>query len=99
MNMKVSFKHLESTEAIKAHVYDKTEKLKKYFDGKIDVTWNFSVEKLDHIAHCHILGNHMDYFGEAKSTDLYASIELAIDKIESQLRKHKEKVTNHHHKN
>ncbi len=98
MNMKLSFKNIESTEALKAFASEKSEKLKKYFDGKIDVSWNFSVEKLNQIAHCHISGNHMDYFGESTSSDLYASIDQAVEKIEKQLRKHKEIVTNHHHK-
>ncbi|MBY0471329.1 ribosome-associated translation inhibitor RaiA [bacterium] len=99
MNLNMSFKHLEPTESIKAYTSDKSEKLSKYFRGKISVTWNFAVEKQSQIAHVHLVGNHMDYFGEAESSDLYASIDLAIDKVEKQLRKHKEIVKDHLHKN
>ncbi|MEK7690614.1 MAG: ribosome-associated translation inhibitor RaiA [Bdellovibrionota bacterium] len=96
MIINMSFKQLEPTEAIKAHATEKSEKLKKYFDGKIHVTWNFAVEKQSQIAHCHLVGNHMDFFGEAATEDLYASIELAVSKLEKQLKKHKEIVTRHH---
>jgi putative sigma-54 modulation protein len=99
MELQMSFRHMESTPSIKAVCEEKSEKLKKLFDGKIHVTWTFSVEKLDQIAHVHVLGSHMDYFGEAKSDDLYHSIDLALDKVERQIRKKKEILTNklHHH--
>ncbi|MDR3607949.1 MAG: ribosome-associated translation inhibitor RaiA [Oligoflexia bacterium] len=99
MLMNISFKQMDSSETIKAYVNEKSEKLQKYFDGRITVTWTLSHEKLNRVAHCHLLGNNMDYFGEATTEDFYASIDLAIDHIEKQLRKHKEIVKDHLHKN
>ena len=99
MILNISFKHLDATDAIKNYATDKSQKLKKYFKGKISVTWNFSIERQNQIAHCHLVGNHMDYFGEAETADLYASIDSAVDKIEKQLRKHKEIVKGHLHRN
>ena len=96
MELQMSFKHMESTPAIKATCEEKSEKLKHFFDGKIHVTWSFSVEKLEHIAHVHVLGSHMDYFGEARTDDLYKSIELAVEKVERQIQRKKEKITNKH---
>lgn len=99
MNLNMSFKHMDATDSIKNFAGEKSQKLEKYFQGKINVTWNFSVEKMAQIAHCHLMGNSMDYFGEASTQDLYASIDAAIEKIEKQLRKHKEIVTDHLHRN
>jgi len=99
MELNMSFKHMEPTEAIKAYAKDKSERLSKYFRGRISVNWNFSIEKQAQIAHCHMLGNHMDYFGEASTANLYASIDETVDKIEKQLRKHKEIVKDHLHRN
>ena len=96
MIINVSFRHMEASEALKEYVNDKSEKFKKYFQGKVHATWSFVVEKQEHIAHCHLVGNNMDYFGEAKTEDMYASVDLALEKIEKQLKKHKEIVTNHH---
>jgi len=56
----------------------------------LDVLHYFSEEKQDQIAHCHLTGNNMDYFGEAKTSSLYASIDQGIVKIEKQIQKHKE---------
>ena len=99
MTVNLSFKHMDATEALKAYANEKSEKLTKYFRGKIKVAWNFSVERQNQIAHIHLNGNHMDYFGEASTPDLYASIDLAVDRMEKQLRKHKEIVKDHLHRN
>lgn len=98
MNIHITFKNLDSSDAIKNHINEKTEKLLKYFNGNISVDWVLSVEKQAHVAHCHMVGNNMDYFGEGTSNDLYASIEMALERIEKQLRKHKEIVKDHLHK-
>ncbi|MFZ9596434.1 MAG: ribosome hibernation-promoting factor, HPF/YfiA family [Bdellovibrionia bacterium] len=99
MNLTIAFKHMNSSDSLKSFVEEKSETLKRYFHGNISVKWTLSIEKKDHIAHCHVMGNHMDYFGEAVSEEIKASIDLAIDKIEKQIRKHKEIVKDHlHHK-
>jgi ribosome-associated translation inhibitor RaiA len=41
----------------------------------------------------------MDYFGEASTEDFKASIDLTLEKIEKQIRKHKEIVKDPIHKN
>lgn len=97
MHLNVSFKHMESSDSLRNFIHEKSEILKKYFDGRISVHWVLSNEKLNCIAHCHLSGNHMDYFGEATTEDFKASIDLALAKIEKQVRKHKEIVKNHHH--
>lgn len=98
MIISISFKHMDTSEALKAYTEEKSERLKKYFDGKIHLTWNFSVENMEKIAHCHLVGNHMDYFGEAGTEDFHASVDQAIDRIEKQIRRHKEIVKDHLHK-
>jgi putative sigma-54 modulation protein len=98
MILNMSFKSIGATEALKAFTEEKSRKLEKYFRGRISITWNFDVIREDQIAHCHLVGNHMDYFVEAKTSDLYASIEQAVDRLEKQLKKRKEIVKDHLHK-
>jgi putative sigma-54 modulation protein len=50
------------------------------------------------VAHCHLVGNSMDYFAEAATEDFYAAIDMTVDKIEKQLKKHKEIVKDHLHR-
>lgn len=97
MNIQISFKNIDSSAAMRVFTEEKTQRLKKYFDGKVHVVWTLTIEGERQIAHCHLLGNHMDYFGESVSEDLHASVDLTIDKIEKQIRKHKEIITDHKH--
>jgi putative sigma-54 modulation protein len=98
MTFRASFKQMRSSQAIQTYAKEKSKNFEKYFHGKISVTWTFSMEKRDlKTAHCHITGNDMNYFGEAETDDLRASIDVAFDKIEKQLRKHKEIVKDHLH--
>jgi putative sigma-54 modulation protein len=97
MQINISFKHMDASEAVRSYAIEQTKKLEKYFRGRTSVAWNFVVEKQNQVAHCHLVGNNMDYFGEGSTQDMYASIDVAIDRIEKQLRKHKEIVKGHLH--
>jgi len=99
MNLSISFKHIAADDLIKTFVQEKSQTLTRYFNGKISVTWNLSAEKQNRIAHCHLVGNDMDYFGEGSTEDFKASITVALDKVEKQIRKHKEIAKDHLHKN
>ena len=92
MNIKITYKHLASTESLDEMTQKKSEKLKKYFHGKMNLHWNFSVEKQGHIAHCHLTGNHMEFFAEASTDSLYASIDQVIQHLERQVKRVKEEV-------
>lgn len=92
MNIKMTFKHLETSPGVEEIASRKSERLKKYFNGKIGLDWNFSVEKGEHIAHCHLTGNNLDYFAEAKTDSIYSGIDHVVQKLETQLKRKKEKV-------
>jgi len=97
VNLKTSFKHIEPTDALKKHIEEKSLKLNKYFKGRINVSWNITFEKQTAVAHCHLVGNSMDYFGEADAPNFFAAVDVVVDKIERQVRKHKEQVRDHLH--
>lgn len=95
MNLNVSFKHMDPSDSLKTFIHEKSSTLTKYFQGKISVTWNLTIEKQNRVAHCRLVGNNMDYFGEGSTEDFKASIDQALEKIEKQIRKHKEIVKDH----
>jgi putative sigma-54 modulation protein len=99
MNLTISFKNIDSSEALKEFIRNKSENLTKYFQGRISLTWVISLEHQNRIAHCHLVGNMMDYFGESSTSDFHASVDDALDRIEKQIRKHKEIVKDHLHRN
>ena len=96
MQIDYVFKSFDSGTEIKTFIDDKTSKLKKYFDGKIHAKWTFTQEKAGYISHLHVMGNNIDYFGEAKNDNLLSSIEEAVERVEKQLKKHKEILKEHH---
>lgn len=96
MQIEIAFKGLNSNDEIKTFVESKTEKLGKYFDGKMHVVWTLSAENDEITSHAHVTGNHMEFFGEAADSNYMTSVESAVGKLETQIRKRKEKVTDHH---
>jgi putative sigma-54 modulation protein len=97
MNLQITFKHMQASEPLRDYATEKCQRLAKYLHGNFHLVWTFEVKKLVKSAHCHLLGNHIDYFGQGETEDFMASIDEAIERIEKQLRKHKEIVTNHLH--
>lgn len=95
MIVDIHFKHMESSDSLRDYATEKSDKLKKYFEGKVHVTWTFDKEHGEFIAHCHTVGNHIDMFGEGRADEAYATVDMTVARLEKQLRKHKEIVTHH----
>ncbi len=100
MKIKISFKHLEHTPSLDQKIYEKSEKLKKYFEGKVDMHWVcWADEKGQHSAEIKLHGPHFDYFASAQCENLYKCFDMVVDKMEKQLEKKKDKMRNRVHTN
>ena len=95
MQIDYVFKGVSSGNEIKSFINDKTEKLAKYFDGKIHAKWVLDQERDEKVVHLHVVGNHIDYFGEDRHENLLTAIEQTLDRVERQLKKHKEILKDH----
>lgn len=92
MKIVSSFKHLDHTPALDEKIESKSQKLKKYFEGNFEVHWTCYVR--DDGAHCaeiKLLGPSFEYHATAHSETLYKSLDLAVNKIEKQVSKKKDK--------
>jgi putative sigma-54 modulation protein len=99
MQINLTGHHIDITDALRNYVNEKMEKLERHFDKVSNTHVILSVEKDSHKAEAtvHMTGN--DIFAEATEPDMYASIDGLVDKLDRQVKKHKEKITNHlHHK-
>lgn len=92
MNIQITVRNVELTDAIRSYVEKKVSKVKKYFDQVIEIHVVLEVQKNVHIAEILVNAKGVFLKGIEKSEDLYASIDLAMDKIERQLVKYKEKL-------
>ena len=92
MNIKVTGKNLEITDAIRQYVTDKADRLEKFEGANTELTVVCRVEREDQIAEMQLSHNGEFIKIEEKNDDLYAAIDLAFDRLERQMRKAKEKV-------
>ena len=97
MNLNVSGHHLEITPAIRAYVNEKLGRINRHFDQVIDVHVILSVDKLRQKAECTLHVRGKDLHCESTEEDLYAAIDLMVDKLDRQVLKHKSKVSEHPH--
>lgn len=95
MQVNITFRHLEPTEALKSHVRDRVEHVKRYIDRPSEAHAVLHVENLDHHAEITVKAGRFLLRGTGRSQDMYASIDTAAERIERQLKKHKEKLYNH----
>ena len=97
MNIHLTGHHLEITPAIRDYATGKFGKIKRHFDNVIDVNIILSVEKLRQKAEAtvHISGKNV--FVECEDENLYAAIDTLVDKLDRQVKKHKEKLSARRH--
>ena len=96
MNLQISGHHLDITPAIREYVTGKLERVARHFDNVIDVSAILSVEKLKQKAEATVHLSGKDIHVEAIDENLYAAIDILIDKLDRQVQKHKQKLQEHH---
>ena len=96
MQLNITFRQFGSSDALKEYAKEKVERVNKYLDRAGEAHVVLSLERHLHHAEITIHSGSWVLRGREKSEDMYASIDLAMDKIEAQLRKYKEKIKNHH---
>lgn len=96
MQIILSGHHVDITDPLRQYVSSKMERLERHFDNVTDIHVVLSVEKLRQKAEAtlHLSGNNL--FADATEEDMYAAIDSLVDKLDRQVKKHKEKVTDHH---
>ncbi|WP_123054808.1 ribosome-associated translation inhibitor RaiA [Clostridium sp. JN-1] len=99
MRIFVTGKNIEVTNALRNVVEKKLSKLDKYFNPEVKANVTLSVQKNSQIVEVTIPFNGVILRGEEKNSDMYASIDLVVDKLEGQIRKQKTKLQRRNHGN
>ena len=96
MQLNITGQKIDLTEAMQGYVKSKITRLERYFDNVTNVHVILSVEKKNQKAEAtvHVAGG--DLFAEATNENMYAAIDSLVDKLDRQIKKHKEKLTDHH---
>ena len=96
MQINLTGRHVDITDSMRDYVNTKFERLERHFDNVTNVHVILSVEKLRQKAEAtmHVAGGS-DVFADAVHEDMYAAIDNLTDKLDRQIKKHKEKITDH----
>jgi putative sigma-54 modulation protein len=99
MNLQLTGHHLEVTPALRDYIASKLSKISNHFDHVIDIKVTLSVEKLSQKveATVHVPGN--DLHAECSNENMYSAIDLLADKLDRQVLRFKEKISDHHKAN
>lgn len=92
MQTSVTFKNLDPSDNLKDYVRDKLDRFDKYLDNPAEASVVLSVEKFRHMAEINIFGDRLNLIGKEETIDMYSAIDLALDKLEKQIKKSKEKI-------
>lgn len=98
MQIEISGHNVEVTQALRAYISEKSERLTRHFDNLISAHYVLRLEKLEHLAEATISvgGRTNPIYADATNEDMYAAIDALTDKLDRQVRRHKDKVTDHH---
>ena len=92
MNVEITARHFDLTPELRQHIEKEISGLTKYFENIISVEVILDVEKYRQSAEIKAKVYKDVMAGKADSNDMYASIEMAIDKVKGQLKKYKGKL-------
>jgi putative sigma-54 modulation protein len=97
MNVQITGHHLEVTPAIRDYISNKLTRVTRHFDHVIDTKVMLSLEPLKHRAEMTLHMRGKDVHCEAAEENLYAAIDVLIDKVDRQVVEHKKKTQGHAH--
>lgn len=92
MQTSVTFKNLDPSDHLKAYVSDKLNRFDKLLDNPAEANVVLSVQKFRHISEININGDRLNINCREETDDMYSAIDMALDKLEKQIKKNKEKI-------
>lgn len=97
-NITIVGKSVLVTDAMKAHAQEKLSKIEKFHNHIMHIHVKMDIEHLTHKVVIIAKFDHFKVKAEAESNDMYVSIDLAVDRLQRQLRRWKEQIQDHSQK-
>lgn len=94
----ITGRHIQVTEAMKAYAIEKVSKMERYSNRITDLNVILDIQKLEHRAEIIMKIGSTKITALGVSNDMYVSIDMAVDKIEAQLRRYNSRLHDHHAK-
>ncbi len=96
MHINLTGNHVEVTPALRDYVQDKLTRVERHFDHVTGIRVILGVEKQRHKAEAELHVSGANLYADAEHDDMYAAIDLMIDKLDRQVKRHKERRADHH---
>ncbi|GJL81539.1 MAG: ribosomal subunit interface protein [marine bacterium B5-7] len=96
MQISISGQHLDVTPALREHIEEKIDKISHHFDHLTSTHIVLQIEKNRHKAEANINARGVQFHAAGEADDMYAAIDAMVSKLDRQVLKHKEKVSDHH---
>jgi putative sigma-54 modulation protein len=96
MQLNLSGHHIELTDSLRTYVNEKLERLERHFDHVTNVHVVLTAEKKSMRAEASVNVSGARLFADSSNENMYAAIDALADKLDRQIIKHKEKMTDHH---
>jgi len=95
MQITITARHFELTKAIRTYVEDACEKLTRYFDQIINIHLTLALENSRNIVDMSLHASKFNLQSQSEAMDMYVAIDDAVENMEAQIKKLKDKVTDH----
>ena len=96
MQINLSGHHVEITPSLRDYIEEKLIRIERHFENATDINCILTVEKLEHKAEATINVSGNALHAHSVAEDMYAAIDALVDKLDRQVKKHKEKLKDHH---
>lgn len=94
MNIIINGKHLDVTPALRSYAEEKVKKFERYIADISEAVVTMSVEKFRHKVEVLLKVNGVMIQAESVTGEIYSSIDEVSEKLERQVKRYKEKLTN-----
>jgi putative sigma-54 modulation protein len=95
MQLTISGHQIDLTDSLKNYITEKMQKVERHFDHLSSIDVVLHVEKIRHEAEATLNAKGITMHAKADAESMYTAIDSLVDKLDSQVLKHKEKLTHH----
>ena len=96
MHIETHGHEIEVTPALREYVETKLQRLGRHFDQPLDVRTQLGIRKPDFVAEATLSLAGRTLHADAGAQNMYAAIDILVDKLDRLVLKHKEKQVDHH---
>jgi len=86
MNISITFRHMDPSDAIKSYASGKLAKIQKFLRRPMTAKVTLSIDQLEHVAEARISSGGAHLEAKEAGEDMYASIDSVLNKLERQIR-------------